>query len=645
MILVAIATGVFFLTLALVLYELDHQRYMGEKYEIIRDNFYEIFHLPDDLSEQAQQALFSRDPIATQIARKRLQYDLERIAHGPTSMYSFTLLDPEGIAIITVANPAKLSRTNSWRNNLFSRNFDRVTDLRIPDPLNRELGIRSVGRLVAHFSSPSDYPPIIGLTNHYRVYAGVLVVVWLAAYFFIFKYLLRPMQTVTSHLENSKFEPPRLIMRARGLLEISYNEMASQALLQRVQQKFNEMIPLHDADRRRKLLEEILELVCDSYGVAKLQLVELAGEEDALVIIEELVVPAQRAEESARSHNEAKAHLAVLRASLADGPFHIQGEAFSYYERLGGNALLILGWLRRNLPDLKYRQSCVRQACELLHHGLLMQRAHQQDIFRHRSEANIVLSRNLGHDLTNIIATSKLDLMAVKELLKLPPSELQGPRGALLREAVEGLLDSTKFLQEIVNIYRSFSYVKRPQFERVHLKELISDFLRAFEPSISARIHIRRQFEESLPALILEPRLLKLVLFNVLTNALDAIKRDPHHSSAREPVVTVRTGYNSQTAEYLVEIEDNGPGIRSAEGRLLDRAEIEAIFQYGYSTKSESSEGLGLNWVKTIIEDFHQGSVRAENVPSGGARFTLTLQSMERAEARIASEQAATAGS
>jgi signal transduction histidine kinase len=86
---------------------------------------------------------------------------------------------------------------------------------------------------------------------------------------------------------------------------------------------------------------------------------------------------------------------------------------------------------------------------------------------------------------------------------------------------------------------------------------------------------------------------------------------------------------------YQIQIEDNGPGIRDSEGRLLSPAEIQSIFEYGYSTKSESSEGLGLSWVRTIMRDFHDGKVSAENLPQGGARFSLILHSMERSEAKV----------
>jgi len=161
----------------------------------------------------------------------------------------------------------------------------------------------------------------------------------------------------------------------------------------------------------------------------------------------------------------------------------------------------------------------------------------------------------------------------------------------------------------------------------------VGRFLTVFEPTVSKRLEIQRDLQPDIPTLILEPRLLKLALFNVLTNALDAFKRVAEPTAAARLLVTTRHEADSDT--FLICIDDNGPGIRDADGRPLARAEIDTVFQHGYSTKGEHSEGLGLNWVRTIIEDFHAGHVSAENLPEGGARFTLAIRSMEAREARI----------
>jgi C4-dicarboxylate-specific signal transduction histidine kinase len=71
---------------------------------------------------------------------------------------------------------------------------------------------------------------------------------------------------------------------------------------------------------------------------------------------------------------------------------------------------------------------------------------------------------------------------------------------------------------------------------------------------------------------------------------------------------------------------DNGPGIRDKSGELLNSKEVNRIFQSGFTTKTvESGGGLGLSWVKSIVEDFHHGTIEAMNRADGGAQFNITI--------------------
>ena len=251
----------------------------------------------------------------------------------------------------------------------------------------------------------------------------------------------------------------------------------------------------------------------------------------------------------------------VHAARPADEPpghpvFHTEAYgSFAFLDQAGGHTLLAWGRVMPGEPGVAFRMECVRQACQGIRAAFLGLRAYQQDMFRQRSEANITLSRNLGHDLTNIIATGKLDLMAVRQILASPGAgngAASGARAELLQQSVQGLLETMRFLQEIVNIYRSFSYVKRPAYERHDLNELVGRFLTVFEPTVSKRLVIVRDLQPGIPTLILEPRLLKLALFNVLTNALDAFKRLPDPS--RDPRIEVATRHDPQTDTFVIQI-------------------------------------------------------------------------------------------
>src|SRR5690606_18543404 len=212
-----------------------------------------------------------------------------------------------------------------------------------------------------------------------------------------------------------------------------------------------------------------------------------------------------------------------------------EGELSAYDDNSGftWKAPLATGFLQVDcryaggrLPSAQFHSYLVR-ACESLRAGFVAFQAYREQLFRERSEANISLSRNMGHDLTNIIATSKLELLGIKRILHgaAEGTAPTGQRAAILTESVSGLLESTRFMQEMVNICRSFSYVKRPAYERRALSPLIEEFLQMFVPALSSHVTITSNLAPDLPPPIIEPRLLKLALFNVLQNALDAIKK------------------------------------------------------------------------------------------------------------------------
>lgn len=626
----ATTTAIFVLTLLLALYELDRQRYMTEKKEIITQNFYDIFRLPDELNQQAHDALFLPGEAPRTVALDRLTSTITGILDGPSSMYRFVLRDVDGQDLLLMERPGKLREFNTWRNNLFLRSFSGTSDLRISRRAQLPGEPRMAGRLIAHYTSPHDNPAIERLTVRYRWYAAGLAAVWSAIYYFVFIYLLRPVGRVTSHLDVARRGSVVLIPRAGGTLEKAYNEIASRAILQELGQILTAAPPTPEA--RSRAVSDGLDIVARAFGVHDLLLAEVAKGEDGLDVIECWPAGANRDEIAGRAS-------VALGRPAASRPFSSDDQgAFEYIAELPTATVFVAGSLAAPLLNKSFRLRSMGRAAEILAQGIAAYRSLERTIARQRSEANMILSRNLGHDLTNIIATGKLDLMAVRQIVQENPGQpLDAQRRGVLAQSVDGVLRSTRFLQEIVNIYRSFSYIKRPAYERQSLNELVDEFLTVFEPTISSRIELRRELCPENASFIVEPRLLKLALFNVLANALDALKRS--QPPVASPRVVVRTVARPSSGEFRIEIDDNGPGIRAPDGRLLGRGEIDAIFRHGYSTKSESSEGLGLNWVRTIIRDFHHGRVRAENLQGGGARFVLVIRSMESAEARIGHEE------
>ena len=105
-----------------------------------------------------------------------------------------------------------------------------------------------------------------------------------------------------------------------------------------------------------------------------------------------------------------------------------------------------------------------------------------------------------------------------------------------------------------------------------------------------------------------DPELLFSILENLLLNAFEAREKGT--------VVQIRTVSNDDTGQAVVEIIDNGPGI--AEELLPD-----VLFE-PFKTSKDGGSGIGLWQVKRVAASLG-GSVSADNVPEGGARFVIGL--------------------
>jgi len=297
-------------------------------------------------------------------------------------------------------------------------------------------------------------------------------------------------------------------------------------------------------------------------------------------------------------------------------------------------------------PSALSRQVFERVAAQA-QRSLAERRGRQKRMARERSEANINLARHLGHDLTNIIATSKLDLMAVRDFLNAEGAmrEAAAPRQRIFLESLEALLKNTQFLQEIVNLYRSFSYIRHPRYEWVGLNPFVERMAELFSQSTSSKGRIETRLDPSCPTVRVEPRLLGLCLFNLLTNAMEAIRvknsriKESGGTEPRDDVIVVSAGLREDGKRFQISVRDNGTGICGPDGNLLPDDELHTIFYLGQTTKSEEgAEGLGLDWVRTIVEEFHQGRVIPRNLSGGGAEFILDIP-VESGERAVASEK------
>jgi PAS domain S-box-containing protein len=147
--------------------------------------------------------------------------------------------------------------------------------------------------------------------------------------------------------------------------------------------------------------------------------------------------------------------------------------------------------------------------------------------------------------------------------------------------------------------------------ESVDLNFIVTNVAHMFQPDMAAHsCELETSLAKDLPTVEANPVQIHEVLINLVSNALDAM-RDAPPARRKVQIATKRNG------DGLIEVAvlDYGAGIPDeVRGRLFDQ----------FFTTKEKGLGMGLAIVRSIIEA-HGGTIEAENLKEGGARFNFIL--------------------
>jgi C4-dicarboxylate-specific signal transduction histidine kinase len=180
-----------------------------------------------------------------------------------------------------------------------------------------------------------------------------------------------------------------------------------------------------------------------------------------------------------------------------------------------------------------------------------------------------------------------------------------------IREMLGDIIADGRRASDVVRGIRGM--VKKEQAERrlVDLNEVVMDALRMASPDAVLRsCQMETSLEANLPAIEGDPVQLQQVLLNLVINAFDAMRDTP--PSRRKVVIATQSNGDGTVR---TSVRDHGSGI-SEDTR--DR-----LFDPFFSTKTEGL-GMGLAIVRSIAEA-HGGTITAENVNDGGARFEFVV--------------------
>ncbi|MEE4356763.1 MAG: ATP-binding protein [Desulfococcaceae bacterium] len=167
-----------------------------------------------------------------------------------------------------------------------------------------------------------------------------------------------------------------------------------------------------------------------------------------------------------------------------------------------------------------------------------------------------------------------------------------------------------KNCKSIVEDLLSFARSSRPVQNAVCIHECMDEVLTFIRHrSKSENIEIIKEYDRSIPKMILDEKKIKQVIINLMMNAIHAI--------CGKGSIRIRTVYESRENRVLIRLKDTGYGI--------EKKNLTKIFDPFFTTKpTGEGTGLGLAVSYGIIKN-HGGEILAESEMGKGTEFTIIL--------------------
>ena len=232
-----------------------------------------------------------------------------------------------------------------------------------------------------------------------------------------------------------------------------------------------------------------------------------------------------------------------------------------------------------------------------------------------RIEAIQQLASGVAHEIGNPLNALSLNLeLLARDVRKIPDDD----RRTRLLSDIETAQREVKRIDAINRSFLTALRPVKPMFAPGSLAETLKATLTELEQQFKDRnIHVILDFKQALPAVLFDAVQMQQVFFNLVKNAMEAMK------DGGSLAVTIE----SSDANVEVSFCDTGGGIPAAD--------LARIFEPYRTTKGSSGNGLGLLICRRIVRA-HGGEIDVESKEGVGTRFTVRLPRLEKRVRRLA---------
>ena len=220
------------------------------------------------------------------------------------------------------------------------------------------------------------------------------------------------------------------------------------------------------------------------------------------------------------------------------------------------------------------------------------------------------LAANVAHEIKNPLAALSIHIQLLqKSIEKARSQEDVLPAPKFVENYISVVNEEIGRLNGIVN---DFLHAVRPvkaEYQLLNPNELLLQSLNFCRPELESKgINLQVELMKDSPKLLLDDKLFRQVMLNLVQNAIAALSSDED-----EKVLWVNTQVKSDS--FILTVADNGCG--------MSEETASRIFEPYFTTKTTGT-GLGLTMVYKIVKEF-SGDIQVKSLLGEGTVFTISL--------------------
>lgn len=240
--------------------------------------------------------------------------------------------------------------------------------------------------------------------------------------------------------------------------------------------------------------------------------------------------------------------------------------------------------------------------------ALLQDVSERQKLEKMRRDFVADVSHELRTPLTSIYGFAQ----AIMEGVASNAGQVQRYLGVIMDESLRLI----RLTNRLIDLSRIESQHVKLHLSHVSVADVLTDTITSLERQLAEKgIAIEAQLAPELPLVEADSDRLEQVLMNLLDNAT-------RHTPSNGKIVVAAELALPAATHVQVSVADSGPGIPEHELPFI----WERFYKVDKARRQNrgGGTGLGLVIVKELVE-LHNGTVRAENLPTGGTRFAFTI--------------------